>query len=113
MRVLMVSDVYFPRINGVSTSMQTFRRAIAANGVEVQLLVPRYGDEPDEEGITRVPGRPVPRDPEDRLMAWRTLRTATLREAASCDVIHIQTPFAAHYAGLAAARKLAKPVLAT
>ena len=35
MRVLMVSDVYFPRINGVSTSMETFRRALAGEGVEV------------------------------------------------------------------------------
>ena len=25
MKVLMVSDVYFPRINGVSTSIETFR----------------------------------------------------------------------------------------
>jgi 1,2-diacylglycerol 3-alpha-glucosyltransferase len=113
MRVLMVSDVYFPRVNGVSTSMQTFRRSIAANGVDVRLIVPSYGGEPDEEGITRVPGRPVPRDPEDRLMAWGRLRTAALREATHCDLIHIQTPFAAHYAGVAAARKLSKPVLAT
>ena len=32
MRVLMVSDVYFPRINGVSTSVETFRRTLAALG---------------------------------------------------------------------------------
>jgi 1,2-diacylglycerol 3-alpha-glucosyltransferase len=36
-----------------------------------------------------------------------------LRAAADCDVIHIQTPFAAHYAGVHAARVLNKPVLAT
>ena len=27
MRVLMLSDVYFPRVNGVSTSIQTFARS--------------------------------------------------------------------------------------
>ena len=32
MRVLMVSDVYFPRINGVSTSIETFRGGLAAEG---------------------------------------------------------------------------------
>ena len=37
MRVLMVSDVYFPRVNGVSTSIETFRQALAAEGVEVRL----------------------------------------------------------------------------
>ena len=34
MRILMISDVYFPRINGVSTSIQTFRRGLHAAGHE-------------------------------------------------------------------------------
>ena len=46
MRVLMVSDVYFPRVNGVSTSIETFRRTLSAHGVEVKLVVPRYGHAP-------------------------------------------------------------------
>ena len=68
MRVLMVSDVYFPRVNGVSTSMETFRLKLASEGVETRLVVPRYGDEPDEPGIVRVAGRAVPGDPEDRIV---------------------------------------------
>ena len=71
MRILMVSDVYFPRVNGVSTSIETFRRTLAGLGVEVRLVVPRYGDEPEEAGVIRVAGRPVPGDPEDRLVGWR------------------------------------------
>ena len=35
MRALLVSDVYFPRVNGVSTSIRTFRQDLAACGVEV------------------------------------------------------------------------------
>ncbi len=61
MRVLMVSDVYFPRVNGVSTSIETFRHALAAESIEVSLVVPRYGDDPEAPGVARVPGRPVPR----------------------------------------------------
>jgi glycosyltransferase involved in cell wall biosynthesis len=113
MRILMVSDVYFPRVNGVSTSIETFRRALEVLGDEVRLVVPRYGDEAEVEGIIRIKGWQVPRDPEDRLMAWPRLKEAVLREAAECDLIHIQTPFLAHYAGIAAARALYKPVLAT
>lgn len=113
MRVLMVSDVYFPRVNGVSTSIETFRQALAAEGVEVRLVVPRYADEPEEEGVVRVSSRAVPRDPEDRLMSWSALRAAVRQEAADCDLIHIQTPFLAHYAGLSAAKHLGKPVIAT
>jgi glycosyltransferase involved in cell wall biosynthesis len=113
MRVLMVSDVYFPRINGVSTSIETFRRTLAAQGVEVRLVVPRYGDEAEEEGVVRVAGRPVPGDPEDRLVGWRAMHRAVLEAARDCDLIHIQTPFVAHYAGLKAARRLGLPVVAT
>ena len=113
MRVLMVSDVYFPRVNGVSTSIETFRRTLGELGVEVRLVVPRYGDEPDEAGIVRVPGWPVPGDPEDRLPRWPAMHRAVLAAAADCQLIHIQTPFMAHYAGLRAARSLGLPVLAT
>ena len=113
MRVLMVSDVYFPRVNGVSTSIETFRSTLPRYGVEVRLVVPRYGDESAAADIVRVPGRPVPGDREDRLVGWRAMHRAVLAAAADCDLIHIQTPFVAHYAGLAAARRLGLPVLAT
>src|SRR6185369_15910291 len=73
MRILMVSDVYFPRVNGVSTSIETFRRTLAEHGIEVRLVVPRYGDEAEEAGVVRVAGRPVPGDREDRLVGWRAL----------------------------------------
>ncbi len=112
LRVLMVSDVYFPRVNGVSTSIETFRRALPKEGVEVRLVVPDYGGG-TAHGVVRVPARRVPRDPEDRLPAWRAMHAAVLRAARRCDLIHIQTPFVAHYAGLHAARRLRLPVLAT
>ena len=113
MRILMVSDVYFPRVNGVSTSIETFRRTLAAQGIEVRLVVPRYGDEAEESGVFRVAGRPIPGDREDRLVGWRAMQRAVLAAAQDCDLIHIQTPFIAHYAGLRAARKLGLPVVAT
>jgi glycosyltransferase involved in cell wall biosynthesis len=113
MRILMVSDVYFPRVNGVSTSIETFRRTLARLGVEVRLVVPCYGDEPEEAGVIRVAGRPVPGDPEDRLVGWSAMHRAVLEVAGDCDLIHVQTPFIAHYAGLKAARSLGLPVVAT
>lgn len=113
MRILMVSDVYFPRVNGVSTSIETFRHTLAGQGIEVRIVAPRYGDEPEAPGVTRVPGRPVPRDPEDRIVAWRAMSRTVREHAAECDLVHIQTPFAAHYSGLRAARREGVPVLAT
>ncbi|MBV8467045.1 MAG: glycosyltransferase [Burkholderiales bacterium] len=114
MRVLMVSDVYFPRVNGVSTSIQTFRRELPACGVTVDLIAPAYPNELEEPGLTRIASRYLPFDPEDRLMHRRAIRRMVpdLR-APNYDLVHIQTPFVAHYAGLDLGRCLDVPVVTT
>jgi 1,2-diacylglycerol 3-alpha-glucosyltransferase len=106
-RILMVSDVYFPRVNGVSTSIQTFRDDLAALGCASLLIAPEYPEaREDEPGITRVRSRYLPFDPEDRIMVRRELDRACASLAAQIDLIHIQTPFLAHYAALRLARAL-------
>ena len=113
MRVLMLSDVYFPRVNGVSTSIQTFARELVAKAHEVTLVAPDYGQgarEPFE--VIRIPSRYLPLDPEDRILRPRQLRRhgpALTRRG--FDLLHIQTPFIAHYSGVALARRLGIPVL--
>jgi len=42
MNILMISGVYFPRVNGVSTSIATFRRSLAPLGHSVMLIAPDY-----------------------------------------------------------------------
>ena len=114
MRVLMLSDVYFPRINGVSTSIQTFRDALRPLGVEVTLVAPDYPGAVPDPDIIRLPSRAVPFDPEDRLMHWSALRALERRPArADFQLVHVQTPFAAHYAGLRLARRFGLPCVAT
>ena len=117
MHVLHVTDVYFPRVNGVSTSIRSFRADLAAAGVETTLVAPAYGgaSAPDDDaGIVRVPSARVPRDPEDRRMHWGALEAQLAGMAArGVDLVHIQTPFLAHYAGLRAARRLGVPAIAT
>ncbi|WGZ96390.1 MAG: glycosyltransferase [Candidatus Thiothrix putei] len=111
----MVSDVYFPRVNGVSTSIQAFRHALQAAGHRVTLIAPAYAETTaDETDIIRISSRNVIVDPEDRMMRIRHIHrlTETLR-AGDYDIIHIHTPFVAHYAGLKLARKLKLPVVAT
>lgn len=116
MRVVMVSDVYFPRINGVSTAIQTYQRALGHHGVEVRLIAPDYGtgSSDDEAWISRVSARPVPGDPEDRLVRWGKMhdRVEAIVEQ-GCDLIHIQTPFVAHYAACSTALRYGVPVIAT
>ncbi|MEJ2386550.1 MAG: glycosyltransferase [Chromatiaceae bacterium] len=132
MRILMISDVYFPRVNGVSTSIQTFAANFTDKGHAVTLIAPDYGqertrdqadrsspggvrhDSADPEGfeIVRVPSRYLPVDPEDRILRARRIREHHERLARrGYDLVHVQTPFVAHYAGLSIARRLRVPVI--
>ncbi|MCB1958234.1 MAG: glycosyltransferase [Rhodocyclaceae bacterium] len=112
MHVLQISDVYFPRVNGVSTSIATFRRCLAEQDVACTLIVPGYADEASERGVVRVPARPVPRDPEDRLASVGAfVRAAEAQGGEAFDLIHVQTPFAAHLAGVRLARRWGLPLV--
>jgi 1,2-diacylglycerol 3-alpha-glucosyltransferase len=121
MRVLFISDVYFPRVNGVSTSIRTFRADLGQAGVESVLVAPSYGDAAlddsasiGEPQIVRVPSGRVPRDPEDRRMQVGAVRRALASlQAQHFDLVHIHTPFIAHYAGVRYARRAHIPVIAT
>jgi len=117
-RVLFISDVYFPRVNGVSTSIRTFRQDLAVQDVHTRLVAPHYDSPPDaapeEQGVLRVPAARVPRDPEDRRMRWRALtRALDALPASEFDLVHIHTPFLAHYAGVRFARRANIACLAT
>ena len=61
MRVLMISDVYFPRVNGVSTSIQTFRRDLAALGCETWLVAPEYPEGWQDDAACPAPAVALPR----------------------------------------------------
>ncbi len=114
MRILMISDVYFPRINGVSTSIQIFRQELIRLGHQVTLIAPDYGEQAEEKDIIRIPARKVLFDPEDRFMQSRAIKALVPKlKADNYDIIHIQTPFVAHYLGTYLARRLNLPCIET
>ena len=113
MRILKISDVYFPRVNGVSTSIRTFTEEFTKSGHEVTLIAPRYPvGEKDEADIVRIPSRYLPMDPEDRMMHARAIkRLCPELKRRQFDIIHIHTPFVAHYLGLWLSRRLGIPAV--
>lgn len=115
MNILLISDVYFPRVNGVSTSIRTFAAQMQQMGHTVHLIAPDYGVETtDEAWITRVPSRSIYFDPEDKLMKFSEVKALLpVLKQQSYDVLHIHTPFVAHYAGLQLAKVLNIPVVET
>lgn len=116
MRILFLSDVYFPRVNGVSTSIRTFREDLTRCGVETLLIAPEYDGQPQptERGLVRVAAGRIPKDPEDRRLRWKALRRALdALQPKDFDLVHVQTPFVAHYAGVRFARRLRIPCIET
>lgn len=122
MNILMISDVYFPRVNGVSSSIQTFREELQKLGHRVVLIVPDYESEQEdkksiniiesEEDIIRLPSRKIEFDPEDRIMKIRDilLNWRKLKEE-KFDLIHVQTPFIAQMLGVRLKRRLKIPLV--
>ena len=118
MKILYLSDVFFPRVNGVSTSIETFMTELQKLGHEIHLVAPSYrkihGPESPRNDITRIRSWRVPFDPEDRIMSYRAImRRVDELAAANYDLIHIQTPFVAHRVGVRLAKVLDLPLIET
>jgi len=115
MNILMLSDVYFPRVNGVSTSIATFRASLAALGHDSTLIAPAYTvPAHDDPGIVRIPSRYLFLDPEDRILrAGDILALEKPLARRRFDLLHVQTPFIAHHIGVKLARRLGIPAVET
>ncbi len=106
MHILMISDVYFPRVNGVSTSIKTFITEHQKLGNRVTLVCPDYTDQTqieydDEYATIRLPARHVLFDPEDRLIKSSCFHDLLeILQPCRIDIIHVQTPFVAHRFGV-------------
>jgi glycosyltransferase involved in cell wall biosynthesis len=91
MRVTLVTETYFPQVNGVSRTMRELARCLGESGDEVQLICPAYGTNVDEPNVYPVPSivlpfykeLHLPRPPFGRVHR----AVATFRP----DIIHIAT----------------------
>ena len=122
MNLLLLSDVYFPRVNGVSTSIRTFAEALARMGHLVTIVAPDYGEHSGQEAhdghgdyeVIRLPSRKIFFDPEDRLIRMDALRAMVpMLARRHWDIIHVHTPFRAHRLGVRLGRLLGRPVVET
>lgn len=122
MDLLMLSDVYFPRVNGVSTSIRTFAGSLVRMGHRVTIVAPDYGAGSGQElhdgdglyEIIRLPARRIFFDPEDCLIRASAMKAAVTQLASRhWDVIHIHTPFRAHQLGLRLAKLTGRPTVET
>lgn len=111
----MLSDVYFPRVNGVSTSIATFRAGLSALGHDSTLIAPEYATSCDDDaGVIRIPSRYLFLDPEDRILkSGDILALEKPLAGRRFDLLHVQTPFIAHHVGVKLAKRLGIPAIET
>lgn len=97
MKIALVTDTYFPRINGVSTSTQIFGEEFAKLGHEVHVYAPSFPNQIDENDhlkVFRFPSMYLFFDPEDRLAKpWEDRKLVRQFMDAKYDIVHTQTPF--------------------
>ena len=108
MKIAMFTDAYWPRVNGVTVSVDSFSRALIRKGHEVLIVCSEYPkktyDVPismfeaekrnDDPQILRVPSTSTPISEEDRVAKinkwyWVSKRVEPFKP----DIIHINTEF--------------------
>lgn len=115
MRIALVSETWFPQVNGVSRSLGKLVESFVGCGDTVRLFIPRYAQSQWPDGLSAIGFRavPLPFYPEVRLPVVTPATVA--RELASFrpDVVHIATEGPLGWAALRASRRLGLPVVSS
>ncbi|MGO8693342.1 MAG: glycosyltransferase [Rectinemataceae bacterium] len=118
MRVAFLTDSYWPRVNGVSVSVQTFATELGRRGHDVVVLCPEYPDcaegfdesSPTDPPVLRFPSSASAVSTEDRLVhvtAFRAIFSAL--DHFRPDLVYGQTEFSMQIAGRLYARRRGLP----
>jgi len=104
MRIVMFTDAYWPRVNGVTVSVDTFSRSLIKDGHEVLIVCSFYPSgydtalaiqsekKEDEPRIVRVPSMPAFVTKEDRLAKFDKWHWVFKQvEVFNPDIVHINT----------------------
>lgn len=91
MRVTLVTETYFPQVNGVSRTLGHLARLLRSRGDHVQIVQPDYGESPENEGIHLVRSISLPFYKELYLPMPPFHEVRRAIDAFAPDVVHIAT----------------------
>ena len=115
LRVTMFTNNYLPFIGGVPISIERLRRGLAELGDQIQIVAPRYRDQPErEQDVVRVPALLAIGEKREFRMA--NLFLSRIRSAVRAfrpDIVHLHHPFWLGSLGLFLARRLRVPAIYT
>ncbi|MBT6121203.1 glycosyltransferase [bacterium] len=113
MKIGILSDTYLPQINGVSTSIETFKNEFEKKGHEVVIIGPKVeSDTPSTEDVWRFRSVPFPFQKEYRLILPISRKLKGF-ETHKFDILHGQTPFTLGYLSLYLGKKYKIPIVHT
>lgn len=120
MRILYFTDTYWPRVNGVTVSVQTFADALRRRGHQVRIVCPQYPKDqvsvgcPDEDNVIRLPSVSSFFSKEDRISNPLLLREILPQlDDFDPDVVHMHTEFSIGAMGRHYCRSRGYPIVST
>jgi len=119
MKVLLTTDCFWPRVNGVTVAVQTLMSELQSLGHEVRLIAPEYRlgsslSPKDPPNVFRVAARPSRVSPEDWLATKEGRKKAEeLILEFMPDIIHSHTEFSLSKVAYRCAQKLKRPFVMT
>ena len=113
MRITLITETFFPQINGVSRTLDRLTRYLASQGDQVQLIAPAYSESEREASPladrTALRAFPLPFYREVLCVPVRPATVARALRSFGPQVVHIATEGPLGWAGLVACRRLGLP----
>jgi len=113
MKIGFFTDTYTPQINGVVTSIESYRKELEKRGHLVFVFAPTPKQKKDSKKIIRFPSVKFIFQPEMRIALPYSLEALRLLEKIKLDIIHSQDPFSIGLFGLWMAKKFKIPYVHT
>jgi glycosyltransferase involved in cell wall biosynthesis len=115
-RISLITETYFPQVNGVSRTLDRLVRHLVARGDLVQILMPAYDEPavvPEGTRVHTFRASALPFYREVRIPLTGSGRVARVLGEFGPDLAHITTEGPLGLAGLRAARRLGLPVVSS
>ncbi len=118
MNIVIFTDTYLPKIDGVAISVNNFTRLLSAKGHKFLICCPSYGhdeDDPHLENIEilRFKSAPLPSYPDIKVVLPSRKKIHGAMARFKPDVVHIQTPGLLGQYGMMAAKMYGVPLIGT
>ncbi len=113
MKITIVTETYFPQVNGVSRTLGQLVKFLESRGDQIQLIRPNYGEEPEVPNQVLVHAVPLPFYPEVRLPPPTFGEVLPVIDAFQPHLVHIATEAVLGLAVLRHALKHKIPVVSS